>query len=195
MILTNHVLIYVSKEGVNMSIENTREYQQSIKMRPACDRILCETFNITSDKIKRFNRADELFILDREFHIDLILTLNNGTQITGQEKALAYEYSTFETFTIEFYQNRFTGEHGEFFKIASQFYLHGYSDESGIDFKEWVILDVLKFMNYARKYPLEYFKNHTRAPDRSRASFFYIRYDEIPDECIIFRKEREPCLF
>ena len=156
-------------------------------MRPACDRALCSAFSITPDKIKRFNRADGLFILDQEFHVDVIITLQNNSQLTGQEKALTYEFSSFRTFTIEFYQNRYTKEHGEFFKIASQFYLHGYSDSSGIEYKEYIILDVLKFINHMKQKPIEYFEKNMRPAGGSRASFFYIRYDDIPSECILFK--------
>ena len=174
------------KEDVPLGIETTPEYIQSMKMRPACDRVLCGVFGVKPDAIERFSREKQLFILDQEFAIDLRVHLPNGTQITGQEKALSYEfYYRHKTFTVEFYQNRNTKEPGEFFKIASQFYLHGYSDESGIDFIDWKIIDVVQMMNWLRHTSVDKLEKRTRPSGGSRASFLPIPYCKIPSAFII----------
>ena len=94
-------------------------------------------------------------------------------------------YYKYKTFTMEFYQNRHTKEEGEFFKIASQFYLTGYSDQTGIKFAEWKIIDLLKFINWLKKKTRQELEAKTRTAGGSRASFFYIPYSEIPKEFII----------
>ena len=167
-----------------MIFEETPEYIQSINMQPACNKVLSDVFDVNIDSIKRFNKKDDKFILDQEFHIDVILTLKNGSSITGQEKSLSNKFYKFKTFTMEFYQNRFTKEKGEFFKIASQFYLHGYSDESGFEFKEWYIFDVIKILNWLKSYEVSQLEKNTR-PSTSNASFLYIPYNKIPKEFII----------
>ena len=167
-----------------MEFEQTPEYQQSMRMRGACDRVLCHVFGITQDKIERFQKSSDLFILDKEFAIDLRVKLQNGSQLTGQEKTLSYQFYKYRTFTIEFWQNRFTREPGEFFHIASQFYLHGYSDHTGTRFAEWIILDILEFMHYLRKQSIDDLSSRTRPAGGSRAAFLPIPYDNIPDRFI-----------
>ena len=169
-----------------MTFEQTPEYIQSINMRPACDRVLCYAFGVTPDRIERFDKAKGLEILDREFAIDMRIHLINGSQLTGQEKALSNKFYKYKTFTMEFYQNRFTKEPGEFFKIASQFYLTGYSDESGIKFAEWKIIDLLKFLAWMNKKTRDQLELNTRPAGGSRASFIFIPYKDIPKEFILF---------
>lgn len=167
-----------------MSIEQTPEYIQSVNMKRACNDVLCKAFDINESDIRRFEYGENLFVLDQQFHIDVVLTLNNHSTLTGQEKALSNHYYKFKTFTMEFYQNRHTKERGEFFKIASQFYLHGYSDESGFDFAEWYIFDILRLIDWLKSYGEEALEKRTR-PSTSRASFLPIPYKKIPKEFIL----------
>jgi len=170
---------------MNDSFERTPEYQQSLKMRPACDQVLCKVFGVTPDRIERFSKASELFVLDQEFAIDMRVKLLNGSQLTGQEKALTNKFYKYHTFTMEFWQNRHTKEPGEFFKIASQFYLHGYSDESGVEFIEWKIIDILKFIDWLKKYGTDRLSAATKPSGPSRAAFLPIPYDRIPKQFIL----------
>ena len=174
-----------------MTFEQTPEYKQSIRMRGACDRVLCHVFDITPDKIERFDKSGDLFVLDKEFAIDLRVKLQNGSQLTGQEKTLSNQFYKYRTFTIEFWQNRFTHEPGEFFHIASQFYLHGYSDETGTHFTEWIILDILEFMHYLRAKSVDYLSGLTRPSGGSRAAFLPIPYDKVPAQFIKARWKRK----
>lgn len=167
-----------------MNFEQTPEYIQSVNMRDACNRVLCDVFGVSVDSIKRFGKNDDLFLLDKEFHIDVVVTLNNQSNLTGQEKTLSNRFYKFRTFTMEFYQNRYTKEHGEFFKIASQFYLHGYSDKTGYDFIEWYLFDILKLIDWLKNYGEEALAKKTR-PSTSRASFLPIPYNKIPPEFIL----------
>ena len=173
-----------------MGIEHTPEYKQSIMMRPACDKVLCNVFGISKDNIKRYEHGTDLFILDQQFAIDLSVKLQNGTTLTGQEKALSNHFYKFRTFTIEFYQNRYTKEKGEFFKIASQFYLHGYSDESGIDFVDWYIIDILLLIDWLKGYGESALSKRIKPAKGSYAMFLPIPYSSIPDSFILHRKDK-----
>ena len=165
-----------------MRLEDTWQYKHSLKMRPACDRILAHVFNVPPDKIERFGQDHPLSILDTNFAIDMRIRLPNGSYLTGQEKTLTYPCYKFRTFTMEFYQNRHTMELGEFFHIASQFYLHGYADKSGKHFIEWKIINILPFMAWLKNTTAQWFSKRIRPDQESRASFFYIPYDDIPKE-------------
>ena len=174
-----------------MGLEDTKEWKQSIKMRPACDRVLQEVFQIPKDNIKRYQNKDNPHILDQEFAIDLKVVLENGMSLSGQEKALSNRFYNYRTFTIEFWQNRYTEEPGEWFKIASQFYLHGYSDKTGKEFAEWYILKMFDFMTWAKQIPINRLKTELKPAGGSRAAFLPIKYDKIPDY-VIYAKGKGP---
>lgn len=167
------------------SFELTPEYQQSLRMQPACNAVICQVFGVTPDRIERFSKTSELFILDQQFAIDMRIRLMNGSQLTGQEKALTHRFYKFRTFTMEFWQNRYTREPGEFFKIASQFYLHGYSDATGVQFAEWKIIDILKLIDWLKGYDIDMLAAKTRASGPSRAAFLPIAYDRIPKRFVL----------
>lgn len=170
------------------SFSTCPQFLQSLKMRSACDRVLCSVFGATPDKIERFTKdsEDAPHILDKDFAIDLKVELSSGAQITGQEKTLSYSEYKYGTFTTEYYQNHNTKEQGEFFSIASQFYLHGYSDISGEEFVEWHIYDMLRLSTWINT---TFDKQGMQANLRKaykvngRASFWFIQYDKIPKEC------------
>jgi hypothetical protein len=163
------------------NFEQTPEYQQSLRMRPACDRVLDWVFGC-GDNIHRFDKEGG-HVLDKQFHIDLTVKLRSGATLTGQEKALSHRYYKYRTFTMEYHQNHATKEGGEFFKIASQFYLSGYSDETGIEFIEWKVLDVLRLQRWLASDRMANIPEPRRAGG-SRATFIPIKYDDIPAECI-----------
>ena len=68
--------------------------------RPIADRIYRNILG-SGTKIVR----DEDPELDRKLGIDVILTLNNGLRLLGQEKFLSRAYSQFRSMTVEHYQN------------------------------------------------------------------------------------------
>ena len=100
--------------------------QKAIKYQ---DEIYNMLFPVKS--IKRFQKEEES-ILDIRFHIDLQLELTNGIKLLGQEKALRFKFARYNTFTVEFYQNRYSKEEGEFFNLGSQFYLHSYWNKTEV---------------------------------------------------------------
>ena len=132
--------------------------------------------------INRFQREDNI-ILDRQYHIDVELVLTNGIKLLGQEKALRYKFSHYNTFTIEFYQNRHTKEMGEFFNLGAQFYLHGYWNKDETGFLKWYFIKIFDFLTFLKKQPIKSLESHTK-PSTSRASFYYMNYNDIPSDFI-----------
>jgi len=137
--------------------------------------------------ITRFRKGDVRHELDKYYHIDLQIALDNDIKILGQEKMLRQEKAHFDTFTIEFYQNRHTKEQGEFFLLAAQIYLHGYGNSSvtaGLThFDKWYLIKCFDFLESLRGIPIEELEKTTK-PSTGRASFFYIPYKDIPEEFI-----------
>jgi hypothetical protein len=164
-----------------MGIETTQEWKQSIRMRPACNNVLCNVFDVKECDIKRYEQLSGPHILDSEFAIDLKVILENGSQLSGQEKALSHHYHFYKTFTIEFYQDRNTKERGEFFKIASQFYLSGYSDATEVEFIEWHILKMFDLINWIKTKDFMFLERQLKPSAGSRACFLPIPYNKIPE--------------
>lgn len=168
-----------------MSLEDTKEFKHHIKTLPLIDNVYKTIWS--NSKIKRFEYSANI-ILDKEYHIDTEITLQNGSKILGQEKCLSAEFSKYQTFTTEFYQNESTKEKGEFFNLAAQFYFHGYANKDYSDLTHWYIfrvLDLMLWLEYMSEQKLAY---TTRPAGGSRASFLYIPYRDIPEQIIVAKK-------
>jgi len=85
---------------------------------------------------------------------------------------------------MEFWQNRYTKEPGEWFKIASQFYLSGYSDVSGVEWVEWHIIRTMPFLQWLQDFSIESLAGRCKPSFNSRAAFLPVPYDSIPIHCI-----------
>lgn len=172
------------------------DFALSLKSQPYIDEIYNEVFPIKN--IIRFPKGDkERHILDREFHIDVNLELQNGIKLTGQEKVLRERYSRFNTFTIEFYQNRHNYkvkkpdgtllepfEKGEFFNLGAQFYFHGYCNKTEDVIEKWYLIKIFDFLTYLKNIPFNILEKSTKVTSTSNASFYYKNYDDIPPEFI-----------
>lgn len=169
-------------EQQKQSFRKTSEYQQMKSMLPACEEIYRKVFNA-----KGIKRTQDT-ALDLDLGIDVILTLPSGSILTGQEKALSHQFEHHNTLTMEFYQNRDTKEPGEFFKIASQFYLSGYINEQQNAFTSWHIINLCNLIQWLGKYPTSQLEKKT-IPSTGYASFIAIPYKNIPVDCIIAKSE------
>jgi len=136
-------------------------------------------------QVCRFEQDNERHILDEKFHIDVVLKLSNGIVLTGQEKALRYKYSEYNTFTIEFYQDREKKIKGEFFNMGAQFYNHSYWNTTKDKFfVKGRIIKCFEFFDWLRDKSIKDLEKDTRSTGGSRASFLKIKYDDLPKGCI-----------
>lgn len=157
--------------------------------------------DIAVRRSRRYGKQ-EWALMDRQFHIDCAIELPNGSRLLGQEKVLRARYANFETFTIEYYQDREKKEPGEFFHIAAQFYFHGYWNQEYTGIDMFCLIDLLKFLDWLKsEYSVEDMnaminskRRNSRvgfnAPQNGKASFFYIPYNLIPRACIHAYKEK-----
>lgn len=158
----------------------------SLKSSPLMD--ILYTKHLDAKKIHRYSAKDK-FVLDQEYHIDCIVKTHKGNAITLQEKGLRHKFIKYNTFTMEYYQNRFNKEGGEYFNLCSQMYFHGYLNEYESAFEKWCILDVCKLMQWINTIP--YIMNSVRDDKfASNASFFYVDYKSIPDDVFIIDRCR-----
>jgi len=169
------------------------DFEFSLAAQPLQDKVYKYIFGNYLEKITRFPKSDERHILDINYHIDVELQFINGIKILGQEKALRKKWKNLNTFTIEFYQNETTKEKGEFFNLGAQFYLHGYVDgdvsREITKFLKCYFIKIFDFLEWLKREPTEELEKNTRPTKGSRASFYWIRYDDIPREFIYWHSE------
>lgn len=169
------------------------DFEFSLAAQPIQDEVYKRIFGNYLKKITRFPKSNERHVLDINYHIDVEIEFVNNIKILGQEKALRKQWSDLNTLTIEFYQNRFTKEKGEFFNLGAQFYLHGYVDgnipEEITRFLKCYFIKIFDFLEWLKRKPVEELEKNTRPTKGSRASFYWIRYDNIPREFIYWHSK------
>jgi hypothetical protein len=162
------------------NFEDGPRRQQEIRCRPTADKIYKEYFGDNINII----RGEDL-ILDKYFAIDVRIILGNGMNLLGQEKFLSAEYAKYGTVTVEYYQNQFTKEQGDWFKLGVQIYLVGYEHSSG--FLPYVLLDWTKVSILSNNNVIRWNHNSNKN-GKAKASFAYVKMNDIPKECILASK-------
>jgi len=153
--------------------------QQELRCRPAADNIYRQAFGNDITILR-----DSDIVLDRDFAIDVRIGLSNGMVLLGQEKFLSSRYASFGTVTIEYYQDQFTKERGDWFKIGVQIYFVGYEHPKG--FAPFVLLDWAKVTMCSDQNIIKWTHNVNK-DGRAKASFAYTKIVDIPDSCIILK--------
>lgn len=125
------------------------------------------------------NKEDIKGRYDHQEGIDIILTLVDGTRLTLQEKVLT---KRFRTVTFE-EKNGYTNAEGAWYKCTAQLYFCCDVDEQ-YQIESYCLIDLLRLRicSVNGLLPWKYNVGHGRANE-----FRYLKYDEIPDECIIKR--------
>jgi len=156
------------------------QYQQALRMQPAQDQIYRRVWH-KDVVIERVAREDDdpANVLDRQFHIDTRVQLPGGGCFTLQEKALSHSLIHWNTFTVEYHQDRRDPTvPGEFFHLAAQFYLSGYLDETGEDYEFWNIIKWPEFLTWHKEL---YGDNPPLHDNKSSwADFIYPKLDLMP---------------
>jgi len=123
--------------------------------------------------------------------IDTVLTFNDGTVITLQEKSRRnFYYDRYgEIFTFEYYNDPRVKEEGEWFKLAAQLYFYGFVNAGENGYYKFWLLDVAKLrLCLTRRVGIaqlerEYLR-YNKAP--AKANFFAIPFEIIGGECIMY---------
>ena len=110
--------------------------------------------------------------------IDIILTLKDGSRATLQEKCLFKGFNTV-TFEIE----KGSGKKGAWFYCTSQLYFCAEAKEGKI--LSYVLIDLvkLKLLSNTQDLPWRYQTGKTRSGE----GFKFMKFTEVPDECLIAR--------
>lgn len=171
-----------SSNSASRFLDDPRK-QHELRMRPVADRIYRTVFGADA-AITRYDRADgEAHVLDQTFAIDVQIALpQSGMMLLGQEKFLRERYASFRSVTVEYWQDQATEERGDWFKLACQFYFVGYGDADTMD--PWIILDWPRLV-WATEHDLLRWRSNVNQDGRARASFRYLKMDDIPSSCVM----------
>ena len=166
----------------DLAFEADPRRQQELRGRPIADALYRKL--ISPDiAIRRFDGTVD-WVLDKRFALDVQIRLPSGMMLYGQEKFLSWEYAKYASLTIEYQQNQFTGEQGDWFKLPAQFYFVGYFTKVGTAFWPWALVDwpalVLATNNGSAMW-----QENANHDGFARASFRYIRIRDLPAKCVI----------
>lgn len=164
------------------NFERDPRRRQEIAGRPIADKVYRDVFG-SATEIVRMEREDQK-VLDIRFAIDVKLVLPSGQILLGQEKFLSHKYAKYSSVTVEYEQNQWTHEQGDWFKLCSQFYFVGYMNEQRDTFTPWIILNWpnVVLATLQKRVPWRQNKNNN---GRARASFKYCGMKNFPKDCII----------
>jgi len=115
-------------------------------MRPAALRIYqgvfpgCKIVDLREQGVK-------VHVLDKEFGIDSLITLDSGQWLTIQEKYRRNDALKYLDFTQEFMNAEGTKyqSEGEWFTLGAQIYFYGWANREETDFEKWVIIDIARY--------------------------------------------------
>lgn len=161
---------------------NDPRRQQELRMRPIADNVYRSVFGHQIE-IARHERKENL-ILDVEFAIDVNIRFPSQMLLLGQEKFLSHYYAKYGSLTIEYEQNQFTGEPGDWFKIGVQFYFVGYCNKDGSGFDPWILVNWPSVVLATHQNQIKWYENKNK-DGSARASFRYCYMDNIPAYCVI----------
>ena len=164
------------------NFERDPRRKQEVAGRPIADAIY---YNVFGDDIQivRMEREEQK-VLDIEFAIDAKIVLPTGHILLGQEKFLSQSYAKYRSVTVEYEQNQFTGEPGDWFKLAPQFYFVGYFTKDGLCFDPWIILNWPNTV-LATLQEQVYWQDNANRDGRARASFRFCTMEAFPRQCVI----------
>ena len=166
--------------------------KQELVGRPIADILYRQVFG-DGIEITRMERTEQA-VLDIRFAIDVQIALPTGNILLGQEKFLSHEYAHYRSVTVEHLQNQFTGEHGDWFKLAPQIYFVGYFTEDNTAFWPWVLLNWANVVIATLSDDVPWMDNNNRN-GRAKASFRYCPMSAFPSWCVVAgdfaRKQRE----
>lgn len=162
-------------------LSNPRKLQE-LAMRPAADRLYRSLFP-SMINVERYDHEAKN-ILDREHGIDACILFDNQQIITLQEKFLSHQYSHYQSLTVEYEQNQFTHEMGDWTKLACQLYFVGYATAQGDAFASYVVIDFARLVIETQNGRVAW-RQGVNKWSAARASFKFIAFRAIPTCCIV----------
>lgn len=118
---------------------------------------------------------------DYALGIDVVLKTLAGQSITLQEKFL---FTTFNTVTVEYWQDWRTQERGDWFNMKCQHYFTGYDYEKRGSFDNWILLNWPQVQIATAQNRITWGERPNQH-DNARASFRYAKFSLFPKDTVI----------
>lgn len=119
---------------------------------------------------------------DHKLGIDIMLELDNGFQVTMQEKFL---YTHYNTVTVEYYNDPARGITGDWFDMKCQYYFVGYDyPNTPIGFETWVLLNWPQVQLVTTQGRIQWRHGQNRR-DGARASFKHTPIVRLPPDVVV----------
>jgi len=159
------------------------DLEHSMQARPAINKVYGEIW----DRWDKITRADNNLFADQFYHVDVILESTKCPicKIVVQEKALRAEFAHYNCLTMEYMQDRRSGECGEFFNLCAQYYFSGYINDDYSGFIKYRVINIPVFMAMFAELKIKFDIKPTKG---SHASFICFNYDDLPECCVIAKK-------
>jgi len=117
--------------------------------------------------------------------IDVILRFSGGAKATLQEKYLTYHEST-----ATFEERKTSGAEGAWYYCTAQYYFVGYArkylDKNILKFQDGMMVDFPAIKRADMQERIDW-KFNGNGRDGRRATFRYINFDDVPQDCRIWR--------
>jgi len=133
----------------------------------------CDTITCTKEEAKSN--------YDIELGIDVLFNLDNGLQITCQEKFL---FTSFYTVTVEYFNDPANNIPGDWFTLRSNWYFVGYDTNKTMEWNKWILLD-WPAVKLATSQGLIAWQLRQNQSDNAKANFKYARFDNFPANVVV----------
>lgn len=160
-----------------------KDISHSISMNQYLDEVYRSIYPVR--EIERYTRDSDAHILDKEFHIDTVIKLENGMKITSQEKVRRPNKIGWDDFTLEKDSNEY-GTRGELYKLCTDIYFYAWGDKDDglIRHRIFKVYDVkMAIINGELLGTLEKNKVH------STANFYAYPFRNFKDSWFVDKKE------
>ena len=165
------------------SFANNWRQQQNLASTPLQDSIYRE--HLKAKLIHRpQDESDPNFELDLCLGIDASVTVLGGMRLLIQEKSLSNEFASYNTISVEKWQDSGTKEQGDWFTCAADVYFIGYLNAAGDDYDRWCLLNwasVKLAHRYVNNRPI--WRERENERDGCRASFAAIEANALYRVC------------
>lgn len=139
--------------------------------------------------IIRLTKSGAPHILDKQFHIDVILKQKNGMQVTMQEKFRSLYALKWCDFTLEYESNQHTHVLGEWFHLCTDLYTYGWATKNQESFQEFYIFKVFPFKNAVIKGTLKP-KPIQENESFGDATFYPFPFSKFPDSWFLLKYKK-----
>lgn len=140
---------------------------------------------LDGDETIQCTRVEAISRYDAALGVDVVLQSGEYGKFTMQEKFL---FTDFYTLTIEHCQDWLSLEPGDWYNLEAQYYFVGYARLGILGFDQWVLVDWGALHRTDIDWKL---RCNTKSKVGARASFMYVKFDNLPNSVVVARSTQK----